>query len=269
MSGQEFQSGFVNIDGLDGGTFISATPNKIPEPSLSDVANFDIENAGIRTRRGLERYSTEGHRPGCLKFGFSENQRVHYLRTTGGDFGPSPASDTYWNTTFYCKEKSATATTRTLITFTNTTNQELLKLQWETNGGIKLYYRETASDSFNTVAYTSTTKSQFSDYLFGVSLKFTGTTVDASIINANSVLATGTASMSAITWDGFSNIILGCDSNLSYPESDWSDTSNTAIFGLFGELVMTKNTSPTATTFNENFNEKDYAEVSLVDTEDF
>lgn len=249
-----FQSGFVNIDNLSGGVFKSATPNTIPETSLSDVGNYDVENSGIRTRRGFEKYSTVGHRPGCLKFGFSENQRTHYIRVTGGDFGPTPTSDTDWNCTFYAKENSATASTRTLITFTNTTNQELLKLQWETTGGIKLYYKETASDAWNTVSYTSTTKSQFTDYLFGVSMAISGTTITASILNANSVLASATATMTALTWDTYSRLIVGCDSNLTYPESDWTDTNNTAMFGLFGELVLTKNTGITATTFNQNFN---------------
>ncbi len=247
-------SGVTTVNNLSGGVNRSATPNTIPEISWSDVANFDIENSAVKTRRGLTKYGA-AHRPGCLQFGFSDTQRVHYLRSTGASYMPATASTRATNIFFYARDFTSTTDERGLVTFTDTSGNALAKIYWDDTDYLKFEYREDTGESWNAVTGSLGTKrASITDYVFGARIERNGTTTKTCLYDSSGIISAVTSNSTLTTFTTWSECILGCDDSLNHPEVTWTNVANQALYGLMGELAITKNTSPTATTYATNLN---------------
>ena len=256
------QSGAPKIVNLSGGLYRSATPTQIPQISMSDMKNFDIEDNALTTRKGLTQSNSSSFYPGTLQFGFSQAQRVHFLKTTGGDFGPQrPASTTQskWGMYFYSKEATAVTTRRTIATFEDESGSPLIEIGWDTSNRLQCRLRTSTTESWavvnagaggETVSRTSTTA-----YLYGVSFTTDDTAPSVEVtlwdFSGNKVVDNATG-FSSVQWRTCENLILGCDTNTTYPSTDWTNSANTALYGYIGEVVIVRN-SPTDITgaFND------------------
>ena len=249
-------SGIIKVENFSGGVARSNTPNTIPSISFSDMQNYDIEDSALITRKGVVKYGN-ALRPGCLQFGFSDDQRCHFNRVWEGRYFGSdiPNTGNIWNMFFYAKDLTATTGERTFLTYADVDGDELGKIWYDTDGNLNHRFKPKDSEAFNTLTQsTGTTRGTTSDYLYGVSLAFKGAgEVQQSLYNADGLIATQSLSIPYLNFKGITDITLGCDSNIKYPSEDPYNASNTALYGLMGELAITKNVSPTATTYVSNF----------------
>ena len=252
------QSGHPKIVNLSGGLYRSATPTQIPEISMSDMKNFDIEDQGIVTRRGLKRDNSSPFHPGCLQFGYSDTLRPHYLKQSGGDWGPqTPLATTQskWGMWFYAKEGTATTAQRHLFNFQDSSGNPLIELYFGTDSRLHCNLRPNSTESLQDVAEgaggeqvlrTATT------HLYGVSLICdVANTIEVSLYDWSGVKVSASKNYSSSTWSTADTLVVGCDENTDYPDSDWTNASNYAYYGYLGEALIVRD-RPTDITTNFN-----------------
>jgi len=252
-------SGAPKIVNLSGGLFRSATPTQIPEISLSDMKNFDIQDNALVTRSGMKFSNSAPFYPGCMQFGFSDTQRVHYLETGGGDYGPqttSPTQQTTWGLWFYAKELTSTTARRDLFNFQDASGNVLISVYFGTDSRLHLGFRPNSTESLYDMAEgaggeqvlrTSTT------HLYGVTIKSNnGGTIVGEIYNSFGSTVQDQDVFSTTTWSTAETLIIGCDENTTYPDEDWTNGSNNAFYGYIGEVVIVRDKPyETTNTFNE------------------
>jgi len=254
----------IKVNNMSNGLFDSADKTQMPRASWPALSNWDIMNSTIETRDGATAYNTSPIQPGCLRFGYAEDQRVHYLKATGGDYGFTVGTDTSWNVSVYCKELSATTCTdeRTIIAFANGSGTLINRLYFD-GATLKFQYKEDTSQSFHTMTCTTAqTRHGRTDYLITLSLDIAASTITAraylgetAVGSSSFAIPSGYESGGASTWTAYSMLIVGCDANLVYPGTNYTNGSNQAIHGYIGELCLTKNeTISTVTDIKNSYN---------------
>jgi hypothetical protein len=212
------------------------------------MKNYDIDDNGLKTRKGMTRSNTSPFYPGCLQFGYDDALRVHYLKSEDGDFGPqTPATtqDSHWECYVYAKEATATTAHRTLYELTDSSGDKLIELYWF-DDRLRASVRPQSGK-----AYTNVSTGAGSEYI-----PRTGTTnnmygVDINCQSGGTVVVTlrdfsggldvsGTGSYGDDTWDTCQNFYIGCDENIEYPSGDWTNASNNAFYGTMGEFSIAR-----------------------------
>ncbi len=249
----EFGSGIIKVEQLNGGLFRTATPSSIPENSFSDMKNFDIEDSGISTRKGLTRSNTNPFYPECLQFGYSDAQRVNYLQAGGGDYGPQTPSttrDSWWEGWVLAKESTSTTAHRTLLSVLDSDENLLIELYWF-DDRLRANVRPTSSDSFLRVSTGAGSeyipRTGTTNNIYGIRINSqVGGTVQVEVTDfTNTTSVIDSNNYGVYTWETGDNLIVGCDENLSNPSTDWSSSSNNAFYGTMGEVAIARG-RPTA-----------------------
>ena len=255
-----FASGKLETNNLSTGLFRSSTPTAIPKTSWSDISNFDIDDNAIVTRKGYTQSNTAalnaGAYPGCLQLGYSDTQRVHYLKATGGDFGPTSGTDTDWAMYFYTKEIASTTERRDIINIQDDSGNSLVEVFWYIDNQLHFRFRPHSSHSWtdfwgdpaNNVDRTGNTS-----FLFGVTLGITASLLTVSLFDSGGLADSTTVSTTA-NFATFDTLIVGNDSNTTYPDTDWTNSSNFALNSYFGELIITKNEQFRGGNYKTSFN---------------
>jgi len=242
----EQASGIKKVTNLGGG-LNTGPKTQVPEISWTSLKNFNVDHEFIRTRDGMDRVNSAAFWPGCVQFGYADDQRVHYLKAEGGDFGPQQPGTTQqskWGMYFYSKELVATTEARTLVTLaTGTTTY--IQIGWDTSNRLECQVRPTDGEALQTVAEAaggeSVSRTATTAQLYGVTMiSDVANTVEVTLWNSYGARVAESLTFSDSDWDKVEDLILGSDINTNYPDSDWSNAENRALYGYMGEVLIVR-----------------------------